>query len=75
MLSKLPINFESLIRQRQVEGRRELIGLTASVPFDDRANPNANVTDLSPRLITDFLREVGSQLAGDAPTLSTEAFG
>jgi len=42
---------------------RELIGLAATVPFDDRYNQSASVDDLSPRLIEEFLREVGSDLA------------
>jgi len=54
---------------------QELISLTATVPFDDRYNQAAKVEDLSSRLMEDFLREVGSQLADDARNLSTEALG
>ncbi len=57
------------------EVERELISLTATVPFDDRFNQNAKVQDLSPRLISDFLSEVRSDLADEAPELSTEAIG
>ena len=57
------------------EVERELISLTATVPFDDRFNQNAKVEDLSPRLISDFLSEVRSDLADEAPELSTEAIG
>jgi len=42
---------------------QELIGLTATVPFDDCFNQQASVDDLSPRLIEDYLKEVGSDLA------------
>ena len=57
------------------DDERELISLTATVPFDDRYNQPASVGDLSPRLMEDFLREVGSDLADEAQDLSTEALG
>lgn len=57
------------------EDERELIGLTASVPFDDRVCQIAGVTDLSLGLMADFLSEVGSDLASEVPTLSVEALG
>jgi len=57
------------------EDERELIGLAATVPFDDRPNQRAQVGDLSTRLMVDFLREVGSGLAEQAPDLSAEALG
>ena len=57
------------------EDERELISLTANVPFDDRYNQQAAVGDLSSRLLNDFLREVGSGLATEAPDLSAEAVG
>ncbi len=48
---------------------RELISLTATVPFDDRINRQARVEDLSRDLIREFLTEVGSDLAAQAATL------
>ncbi|HEY5087759.1 MAG TPA: ATP-binding protein, partial [Gemmatimonadaceae bacterium] len=54
---------------------RELLGLAASVPFDDRFNQSASVDDLSRRLIGEFLDEVGSELADEAPSLPMEALG
>lgn len=57
------------------EDERQLIGLTATVPFDDRYNQTASVEDLSSRLMADFLREVGSELAVDAERRSAEALG
>jgi len=57
------------------EDERELLGLAATVPFDDRYNQAASLDDLSPRLMEAFLREVGSDLADDAANLSTEALG
>ena len=57
------------------EDERELISLTATVPFDDRYNQHARVDDISTRLMVDFLREVGSALADKAVDLSAEALG
>ena len=54
---------------------RELLGLAATVPFDDRFNQSASIDDLSPHLMQEFLREVGSGLADTATTLSSEALG
>lgn len=41
---------------------KELFMLANNVPFDDRANLKANIEDLKPLLISDFLYEVGSEL-------------
>jgi ATP-dependent DNA helicase RecG len=57
------------------EAERELLSLAATVPFDDRYNQFASLEDLSPRLIEEFLREVGSDLAEDVRTLSMEPLG
>jgi ATP-dependent DNA helicase RecG len=43
-----------------------LIGLAATVPFDDRINHFANVSDLNLGLIRAFLQQVGSDLFADA---------
>ena len=64
----------STVRARG-DDERELLSLAATVPFDDRYNQTASLDDLSPRLIEDFLREVGSDLADDARNLSMEALG
>lgn len=57
------------------EDERELISLTAQVPYDDRVNQNATLSDLSPRLMEEFLREVGSDLANEVAVLPVEALG
>jgi ATP-dependent DNA helicase RecG len=57
------------------DDEQELISLTAKVPFDDRFNREASLADLSPRLMEDFLREVGSDLADEARDISAEALG
>lgn len=54
---------------------QELIGLAATVPFDDRYNQQASLDDLSPRLIESFLREVGSDLADEVSSLPMESLG
>ena len=51
---------------------QELFSLAATVPFDDRFNQFASLDDLSPRLIAEFLREVGSDLADEVDSLSIE---
>ncbi len=51
---------------------RELLSLAATVPFDDRYRQSATLDDLSPLLIRDYLNEVGSELATDAPEMSIE---
>jgi len=47
----------------------ELLGLTATVPFDDRIAHRASLEDLDLALIRDFLREVGSKLYEDATAM------
>ena len=63
----------STVRARGAD-ERELLSLAATVPFDDRYHQEASLTDLSPRLIERFLRDVGSDLALETG-LSTEALG
>ncbi len=54
---------------------RELLGLAATVPFDDRYHRNASLDDLSFRLIQQYLQDVGSELLPEVATLSMEALG
>ena len=54
---------------------RELLGLAATVPFDDRYHQASSLEDLSLRLIEQFLREVGSDLAAEAAELSMATLG
>ncbi len=53
----------------------ELMGLAATVPFDDRLNLQARVDDLDRALMIEYLREVGSALAEDAEGPDLEALG
>jgi ATP-dependent DNA helicase RecG len=54
---------------------RELLGLAATVPFDDRYNQNATLEDISTQLVKEFLRKVGSDLAEDVAALPREELG
>ncbi len=63
----------STVRARDAD-ERELLGLAATVPFDDRYHQTASLDDLSLRLIQTFLRDVGSDLAGEQ-ALSARALG
>ena len=54
---------------------RELLSLAATVPFDDRYRQTASLDDLSHRLIQEFLRNIGSDLAAEASGLSIESLG
>ena len=57
------------------QDERELLSLTATVPFDDRYHQTASLDDLSHRLIQEFLRDIGSDLASEAADLSVAALG
>ena len=63
----------STVRARGAD-ERELLSLTATVPFDDRYQQASSLGDLSPRLIERFLHDVGSDLAQETG-LSAEALG
>lgn len=52
------------------EDQRELLSLTATVPFDDRQCQRATVDDLKISLIRSYLKEVGSDLVDEADELS-----
>ena len=54
------------------EEQRRLLDLTAKIPFDDRINHQANLTDLSLGLIRAHLQEVKSKLADEAATMPFE---
>ncbi|MDP2370790.1 Fic family protein [Rhodoferax sp.] len=57
------------------ETERELLGLTAQVPWDDRYAQQARVSDLSKPLLLEYLLEVGSALAADASQMTVEDLG
>jgi ATP-dependent DNA helicase RecG len=61
--------------QAKGEDERELLNLTATVPWDDRFHHSARLDDLSPELMAAYLRRVGSALADDATGLPVEALG
>ncbi|MBC5995110.1 RNA-binding domain-containing protein [Pontibacter cellulosilyticus] len=53
--------YASSVRADQ-ETQQELISLANQVPFDDRANTQASLDDISMVLVEDHLRKVGSRL-------------
>ena len=48
------------------EEKRDLYNLANNVPFDDRINHEADITDLNITLIQSYLKEVGSSLYEDS---------
>ncbi|NVO29922.1 RNA-binding domain-containing protein [Hymenobacter lapidiphilus] len=61
--------YASTVQVRTEADEQQLLELAAKVPFDDRINHQAELADLSPALIRDFLREVKSNLALEAETM------
>lgn len=59
--------------QANIEEKKELISLTANIPFDDRVNHKANLSDISINLIQQHLRAIGSKLQDELNTLSHKA--
>ncbi len=53
----------------------ELLSLAATVPFDDRYNQQAKISDLSKKLMIEYLKRVGSDLAKQATSLSIKDIG
>ncbi len=53
----------------------ELMSLAAQIPFDDRLNQTAKITDLKLPLIQAFLRDVGSKLCEEADKLDFVELG
>lgn len=49
---------------------KELIGLTATIPFDDRTNHHASLLDIKLPLIQSFLNEVGSELLNESSNIA-----
>jgi len=64
-------HFSSTVRAKDID-RQQLLDLTAKVPFDDRINRTAELSDLNLRLITEHLREINSKLADEAATMPFE---
>ncbi|MEA2599112.1 MAG: ATP-dependent helicase RecG [Acidobacteriota bacterium] len=53
----------------QGDDLRNLLSLTAKVPFDDRRSLEARVEDLSPTLVRQFLNEIESDLVNHDPPI------
>ena len=65
-------HFTSTTRANADEQRR-LLDLTAKIPFDDRINQQAELSDLSLGLIREHLHEIKSKLAEEAATMPFES--
>lgn len=50
--------------------KEELIALSNNIPFDDRANTQASISNISMVLVQDHLRKIKSRLIDDIGTLS-----
>ena len=61
--------FANTVQVRTEADEHQLLELAAKVPFDDRINHQADLSDLSPALIREFLREIKSDLAQEAETM------
>ena len=51
---------------------KQLLSLSENIPFDDRLNYNAELSDLSPLLVKAFLKEIKSELAQEADKIPFE---
>jgi len=56
--------------QANIQERKELISLTANIPFDDRVNHKASLSDISIGLIQQYLRTIGSKLQDELNNLN-----
>lgn len=54
---------------------QELLSLANKIPFDDRYCQSASIEDLEPHLMREFLIEIDSDLAIEAPKMSLEELG
>ena len=49
--------------------KRDLYNLANNIPFDDRVNHEADITDLNITLIQQYLKEIGSSLYQESMTM------
>lgn len=63
--------FSSTVRPNNDE-ERELLAMANQIPFDDRVNQNAQLTDFDLSAIKVFLNEIGSDLEKEIPNLSVD---
>jgi len=66
------IRFRSSSLVPNKEQETELIQLTAKIPFDDRVNTFASITDLSKSLMREHLEEINSKLYAESENLSVQ---
>lgn len=63
--------FSSTVRPNNDE-ERELLAMANQIPFDDRVNHNARLSDFDLSAIKVFLNEIGSDLEKEIPKLSVD---
>ena len=73
MASSEMINKHCSTARVRGEDERDLLGLAATVPFDDRYHPNASLADISLLLIRAHLQDARSDLFHELPGQSMEA--
>ncbi|MCZ2477681.1 transcriptional regulator [Aquirufa antheringensis] len=64
------IRFQSSTIIPNEEQQTELIQLTAKIPFDDRVNTNASITDLSKSMMREHLEEINSKLYAESDNMT-----
>ena len=69
------IRLHSTTTRAKGELEQELLALANRIPFDDRQNGTAKVSDLQPTYIRSFLAEVGSDLQTEAGSLPLDQLG
>jgi ATP-dependent DNA helicase RecG len=62
-------SIDPLLNRSKNEELRELLTLTATIPFDDRINHKALIHDLKLTLIQSYLHDVGSGLLDDSSNI------
>ena len=67
------INSSTIRAKDEVE--RELLEQANRIPFDDRQNMAATLTDLQPALVEQYLADISSALSGELSKLGIEALG
>lgn len=67
------IRHHSMTVEARGSDLNELLALSNTVPFDDRFNQLAQLSDLQRELIVAHLKQIGSKLAAEAKTMELEA--
>ena len=66
--------YSSTVKAKENE-KVELYNLAGKIPFDDRINHHAEISDIKPSLIKEFLNEINSRLVEDTNIKPIEEIG